>query len=130
MRKLVLAAALLSSGAAIAAQPSAAPADTAQGDLAVTIYNNNRALVEDRRTLNLPAGRSRQEFRDVTAQIQPEAATLSGQRIGIVEQNFYFELLTPAALMENAVGQTVTLVRVTPATGGEVRERAKILAAN
>ena len=130
MRKLVLAAALLSSGAAIAAQPSAAPADTAQGDLAVTIYNNNRALVEDRRTLNLPAGRSRQEFRDVSAQIQPETVTLSGRGIGIVEQNFDFDLLTPAALMENAVGQTVTLVRVNPATGGEVRERARILAAN
>jgi hypothetical protein len=130
MRKLVLAVALLASGAAAAAQPSAAPADTAQGDLAVTIYNNNRALVEDRRTLNLPAGRSRQEFRDVSAQIQPETATLSGRGIGIVEQNFDFDLLTPAALMENAVGQTVTVVRVNPATGGEVRERAKILAAN
>ena len=130
MRKLVLAAALLASGAAVAAQPSAAPADNAQGDLAVTIYNNNRALVEDRRTLNLPAGRSRQEFRDVSAQIQPETVTLSGRGIGIVEQNFDFDLLTPAALMENAVGQTVTLVRVNPATGAEVRERAKILAAN
>jgi hypothetical protein len=130
MRKLVLAAALLASGAAVAAQPSAAPAESAQGDLAVTIYNNNRALVEDRRTLNLPAGRSRQEFRDVSAQIQPETVTLSGRGIGIVEQNFDFDLLTPAALMENAVGQTVSLVRVNPATGGEVRERAKILAAN
>jgi hypothetical protein len=130
MRKLVFAAALLAGGAGAAAQPSAPPAQTAQGDLAVTIYNNNRALVEDRRTLNLPAGRSRQEFRDVSAQIQPETVTLSGRGIGIVEQNFDFDLLTPAALMENAVGQTVTLVRVNPATGGELRERAKILAAN
>jgi hypothetical protein len=56
--------------------------------------------------------------------------TLSGRGIGIIEQNFDFDLLSPAALMQNAVGQTVTLVRVNPATGGEVRERAKILAAN
>src|SRR6478735_8110092 len=105
MRKLVLAAALLSSGAAIAAQPSAAPADTAQGDLAVTIYNNDRALVEDRRTLDLPAGRSRQEFRDVSATIEPETVTLSGRGIGIIEQNFDFDLLSPSALMQNAVGQ-------------------------
>jgi hypothetical protein len=131
MRKLVLAAALVATASVgAAAQPSGASTDTAQGDLAVTIYNNNRALVEDRRTLNLPAGRSRQEFRDVSAQIQPETVTLSGRGIGIVEQNFDYDLLTPAALMENAVGQTVTLVRVNPATGGEVRERAKILAAN
>ena len=130
MYKLVFAAAIAVSGAGAAAQPSAAPVDTAQGDLAVTIYNNNRALVEDKRVLNLPAGRSRQEFRDVSAQIQPETVTLSGRGIGIVEQNFDFDLLSPAALMQNAVGQTVTLVRVNPATGAEVRERAKILAAN
>ena len=129
MRKFVLAAALMASGAAVGAQGPTI-ADTAQGDVAVTIYNNNRALIEDRRTLNLPAGRSRQEFRDVSAQIEPETVSLSGRGLGIVEQNFDFDLLTPTALMQNAVGQTVTLVRVNPATGGEVRERAKILAAN
>jgi hypothetical protein len=130
MRKFLLAAAAIVGSAGAMAQPSAAPLDTAQGDVAVTIYNNDRALVEDKRTLNLPAGRSRQEFRDVSAQIQPETVTLSGRGIEIVEQNFDFDLLTPAALMQNAVGQTVTLVRVNPATGAEMRERAKILAAN
>ena len=106
------------------------PGQTAQGDVAVTIYNNNRALVEDKRILDLPAGRSRQEFRDVSAQIQPETVTLNGRGIGIVEQNFDFDLLSPSALMQNAVGQEVTLVRVNPASGAEVRERARILAAN
>ena len=130
MRKFLFAAAALASSAGALGQPSATPADTAQGDIAVTIYNNDRALVEDRRTLNLPAGRSRQEFRDVSAQIQPETVTLSGRGIDIVEQNFDFDLLSPSALMQNAVGQTVTLVRVNPATGAEMRERAKILAAN
>jgi hypothetical protein len=129
MRLLLLAGSMLAAAAATA-QPSGTPAQTAQGDVAVTIYNNDRALVEDKRTIDIPAGRSRQEFRDVSAQIQPETVTLSGRGLGIVEQNFDFDLLTPAALMQNAVGQTVTLVRVNPATGAEVRERAKILAAN
>jgi hypothetical protein len=106
------------------------PSQTAQGDVSVTIYNNNRALVEDRRTLNLPAGRSRQEFRDVSAQIEPATVTLNGRGVGIVEQNFDFDLLSPQALMQKAVGQTVTVVRVNPATGAETRERARILAAN
>ncbi|MFL6781358.1 MAG: DUF4139 domain-containing protein [Sphingomicrobium sp.] len=130
MRTIFLAGPILAGAAMAVAQPQPGPTQTAQGDLAVTIYNNDRALVEDKRTLNLPAGRSRQEFRDVSAQIQPETVTLNGRGIGIVEQNFDFDLLTPAALMQNAVGQTVTLVRVNPATGGELRERAKILAAN
>ncbi len=103
---------------------------TAQGDVAVTIYNNDRALIEDKRQLDLPGGRSRQEFRDVSARIQPETVTLNGRGLQVVEQNFDFDLLSPSALMQNAVGQTVTLVRVNPANGQEVRERAKILAAN
>ena len=131
MYKLFLLGSALSAAAALQAQAQLpAPGQTAQGDIAVTIYNNDRALVEDKRVLNLPAGRSRQEFRDVSAQIQPETVTLNGRGVGIVEQNFDFDLLTPAALMQNAVGQDVTLVRVNPATGQEVRERARVLAAN
>lgn len=106
------------------------PSRTAQGDVAVTIYNNDTALVQDRRDLSLPAGRSKQDFPDVSAQIRPETVTLTGNGLGIVEQNFDFDLLTPAAMMQKAVGESVTLVRINPATGAEVRERARILAAN
>jgi hypothetical protein len=131
MRHLFLFGTALAAAAPLLAQAdTASPAQTAQGDVAVTIYNNDRALVEDKRVINLPGGRSRQEFRDVSAQIQPETVTLAGRGVGIVEQNFDFDLLSPSALMQNAVGQTVTLVRVNPANGAEVRERAKILAAN
>ena len=131
MRHLFLFGTALAVAAPLLAQADiASPGQTAQGDVAVTIYNNDRALVEDKRVINLPAGRSRQEFRDVSAQIQPETVTLAGRGVGIVEQNFDFDLLSPTALMQNAVGQTVTLVRVNPANGAEVRERAKILAAN
>ncbi len=42
------------------AQPAAIPMQNAQGDLAVTIYNNDRALIEDKRVISLPSGRSRQ----------------------------------------------------------------------
>ena len=131
MRSLILLASAVAVAAPISAQTLIPlPSQTAQGDVAVTIYNNNRALIEDKRQLDLPAGRSRQEFRDVSAQIEPATVTLSGRGIGIVEQNFDFDLLSPAALMQKAVGQTVTLVRTNPATGAETRERARILAVN
>ena len=39
-----------------------APPKNAQGDVAVTIYNNNLALIQDTRQLSLPAGVSRQDF--------------------------------------------------------------------
>ena len=135
MRKLFLFCTMLAATAPLSAQSAIEteippPTRSAQGDVAITIYNENRALVQDRRVLRLPSGRSRQEFPDVSAQIRPETVTLAGNGIGIVEQNFDFDLLTPAALMQKAVGETVTLVRTNPATGGETRERARILAAN
>ena len=103
---------------------------TAQGDIAVTIYQNGQSLVQDTRKMNLPSGRSKQEFPDVSAQIRAETVTLTGPGIGIVEQNFDYDLLTPAKLMEKAVGQTITLLRTNPATGAETRVRARVLAAN
>lgn len=103
---------------------------TAQGDVSVTIYNGDLALVQDRRAIDLPAGVSRQEFPDVSASIRPETVSLTGEGFDIVEQNFDFDLLTPNALMDKAVGQNVTLVRTNPATGVETRERATILAVN
>lgn len=103
---------------------------SAQGTVAVTIYNNNLALVQDIRSTALPAGRTTVEFPDVSAQIRAETVTIGGADFGIVEQNFDYDLLSPSALMQKAVGQVVTIVRINPATGAETREQAKVLAAN
>ncbi len=98
--------------------------------LAITIYNDNLALVQDSRTLDLKAGRQRIEFKNVSAQIRPETVSLTATGIGIVEQNFDFDLLSPAKMMEKAVGHMVTLVRVNPATGAETRQQAYVLSTN
>lgn len=102
----------------------------AQGDVSVTIYNNDVALVQDIRPLTLRGGTVRQDFPDVSAQIRPETVSLSVAQARIVEQNFDFDLLTPSSLMEKAVGETITLLRTNPATGAETRERAKVLTVN
>jgi hypothetical protein len=106
------------------------PTWAADRALSVTIYNDNLALVQDRRDIEVKDGRQRIEFQDVSAQIRPETVSLSAAEISIVEQNFDFDLLTPAKLMEKAVGQEVTIVRVNPATGAETREQALVLATN
>lgn len=122
---LVMAALAAPSGMALAQSGG-----SAQGAVAVTIYNNGLSMVEDVRSLTVPAGTSRIEFPDVSAQIRPETVTLSGPGLAIVEQNFDYDLLSPDKLMDKAVGQDVTLIRTNPATGAETRERARILAAN
>ncbi|MBL0915434.1 MAG: DUF4139 domain-containing protein [Sphingopyxis sp.] len=111
-----------------AAQPTVSTAG--QGDVAVTVYSGELALVTDTRPVTLPAGESRVEFPDVSSRIRPETVSLTGSNLEIVEQNFDFDLLSPTAMMQKAVGQEITLIRTNPSTGAETRERAKVLAVN
>src|SRR5688500_18788890 len=122
---LVAAATISLAAGALAQTGELSP--TAQGDVAVTIYNDGQALVQDVRQLNIANGRTTVEFPDVSAQIQPETLSFAADDAGIVEQNFDFDLLTPTKLMEKAIGQTVTLIRTNPGTGAETRERATVL---
>lgn len=121
----VSAAALLAAGAL--AQSVPAPDSTSQGEVALTIYNNDIALVQDVRQINIASGPSRVEFPDVSAAIQPETLSFAAANTTIIEQNFDYDLLTPTKLMDKAIGQTVTLLRTNPATGTETRERATVL---
>jgi hypothetical protein len=130
MRRLLLLATALAAPASAQTIQTPQIGPTAQGDVSVTVYNQNLALVQDTRQIAIPAGRSRQEFPNVSGQISPETVTLSARDVGVVEQNFDFDLLSPSKLMEKAVGEEITLVRTNPATGAEERERARVLAVN
>lgn len=123
---------LLAGGAAAQVPPSAAPsaAPSAQGDVSLTIYNGDVALVQDVRELPLGRGRVPQVFPDVSAQIRPETVSLAVPDATVVEQNFDYDLLSPLSLMQKAVGETITVVRTNPGTGAETRQRARVLAAN
>jgi len=105
-----------------------------QQSVAVTIYNNNLALVKDQRKVNLNAGLNSLALRDVSAQIRPETALLrslsNAGSFTTLEQNFDFDLLTPQKLLEKYVGKNVTVARVNPATGAETTEQATVLSAN
>ena len=105
-----------------------------QREVAVTIYNENLALVKDLRKVNLKRGATALAFRDVSAKMRPETALLRSVStpgsLSVTEQNFDFDLLTPRKLLEKYVGQTVTIVRTHPTTGVETSEVAQVLAAN
>ncbi len=120
-------ACLLAATAASANAQSDPNEPSAQGDLAVTIYNNGQSLVQDVRQLDIARGRSTVTFPDVSAMIRPETLSFNAADTTIIEQNFDFDLLTPQKLMEKAVGQEVTLIRTNPATGAETRQRAEVL---
>jgi hypothetical protein len=111
------------------AEKPAAPI-TSNRDLNVTIYSGDLALVQDHRSVNLTGGKQRIEFESVSAEIRPDTVSLAARDLTIIEQNFDFDLLSPAKLMEKAVGHEVTLVRTISGTGAEVRETAFVLATN
>ena len=101
--------------------------------VAVTIYNENLALVREARKLPLNAGANRIALRDVSARIMPETANLaarSGAALQLLEQNFDYDLLSAQSLLGKYVGKRVTTIRTNPANGEETREVATVLANN
>lgn len=104
-----------------------------QQSVAVTIYNESLALIKDQRRVTLEAGRNRLALREVSGRMRPETALLRSVShtgsLRLLEQNFDFDLLTPAKLLEKYVGRDVRIVRTHPTTGVETVETATVLAA-
>jgi hypothetical protein len=104
-----------------------------QQSVAVTIYNEDLALVKDTRSVVLDAGVNRLALRDVSARLRAETAQLRSLShpgvFDVLEQNFDFDLLTPAKLLEKYVGRNVRVVKTHPTTGAETVETALVLAA-
>ena len=73
-----------------------------QQSVAITIYNENLALVKDTRRLALDAGGNRLALREVSGRMRAETAQLRSVShpgaLTVLEQNFDFDLLTPAKL--------------------------------
>src|SRR5690348_9377816 len=86
-----------------------------QTDLNVTVYNSNIALVRDVRNLTLPSGTFRLKFMDIAATVNPATVHFRSltdpDRLGVIEQNYEYDLLEPAKLLHKYVGKEVTLVR-------------------
>ncbi len=105
-----------------------------QQEVAVTIYNENLALVKDVRKIPFKSGPLALAFRDVSARMRPETALLrslsSPGALKVQEQNFDFDLLTPQKMLEKYVGRQVKVVRTNAATGQETVEAATVLSAN
>ena len=85
-----------------------------QSEVAITIYNNNLALVKDTRKLPLLPGEIKLQFMDVAKLIKPETVSMRSisnpGSLRILEQNYEFDLISYEKLMEKYVGNNVKLV--------------------
>jgi hypothetical protein len=129
MKPLTLFLCLFIVVSAVGAEESTETLSNAAGrnSVAVTIYNEDLALVKEVRQVDLKAEINRVAFRDVAAAIQPETVSVratQGGAIRLIEQNFEFDLLSPLKMLEKYVGREVTVIN-----GKEKREKATVLSA-
>lgn len=134
LNKIALAAGLALAACIAHAAPERTTTLKDQQEVAVTIYNENLALIKDTRKVGMVAGEDKLAWRDVSARIRPETALLRDlthpKGFYLMEQNFDFDLLTPQTLLDKYVGKRVTVIRTNPATGADSREDATVLATN
>jgi len=135
---------LLASGGTSPAVQAVAPVDEGvvaatikdQTELAVTVYNSNIALVRDVRQVALPSGILDLRFLDIAATVNPATVHFRSlsepSRLGILEQNYQFDLLDPQRLLRKYIGRDVTLVRTRMDNGTSRQEEvsARLLAFN
>ena len=83
-----------------------------QSKVAITIYNDGTGLVKDTRNLSLPDGRFDLIFMDVASTIDATSvhfiSNTDPDALGILEQNYEYDLVSTAALYQRHIDNHVT----------------------
>lgn len=103
-----------------------APAD--RSGLALTLTQDDTALVRDRRSATLERGTQMLVVEGVAKRARDSSAMLSGGGVVVQDQSFQLAGIDADALLAAAVGQEVTLVW-RDGNGAEREERARVVAA-
>jgi hypothetical protein len=105
-----------------------------QTKVAVTVYNNGFGVVRDERRLTLPVGDVELRFMEVASVIQPETVQIdpltAGGQLAVREQNYEYDLLSPAKLLEKYVGKTLTLIQRNDYKNARIPVAATLLSFN
>ena len=105
-----------------------------QKAVALTIYNANLGLVKDQREVKLAAGTGELLFMDVASAIIPASVSVKSltdpDGLGVLEQNYEYDLLNPQKLLDKYVGREVKLYQKNPYTEREETVTATLLSNN
>lgn len=92
---------------------AAAIADNQPG-VALTVYNNNFGVVQDTRTMKMPAGRGLVSFTDVAKLIDPTSVhfTSLSDPAGttVLEQNYEYDLVSADKLLDKYIDQRIAVL--------------------
>lgn len=112
MRKLMIVLAIMLLSGVIVAQGQE---ETVQRDsVALAIYNQGTALVQDVRTFNLETGTNVINFTDVASGIDPTSVTFRSLTdptgTTVLEQNYVFDLVDSSALLARYLDQRIVVI--------------------
>ena len=96
------------------AQEAAPPPAGATEGVQLTVYNDNLAVVKDRRRMTIPEGQGAVKFSDVAAQIDATSVHFESlsDPIGtqVLEQNYEYDLVNPTKLLDKYLDKEVMLL--------------------
>lgn len=91
----------------------AMPLISQQRDIAITVYNNDLAVVKDIRTLDLKNGMSELKYLEVAARIDPTSVhfkSLSApEKVAIIEQNYEYDLVSADKIAEKYLDKDIAI---------------------
>lgn len=112
MRRLLLLIAVFVLSGVIAV--SGQEEDMRRDGVALAIYNQGTALVQDRRTFTFEPGTNVINFTDVASGIDPTSVTFTSltdpQGTTVLEQNYVFDLVGSGALLERYLDQQIVVI--------------------
>ncbi len=81
-------------------------------DIALTVYNQNLALVKEGRSLDLQRGTNRLRLTDVAAAIDPTSVHFKlrgSDKVELLEQNYQYDLVSSEKILQKYLGNTVEI---------------------
>ena len=133
MKNLILAAVVAAAGAAAAEETVTSTVDD-QKEIFVTVYNSNMGLVKDVREIALKPGVTELKFMGVAERINPTTVHIKSlvkpESLSVLEQNYEYDLLNPAKLLDKYLGEKVKIVDKNYYTGKEEVLEAELLSNN
>jgi hypothetical protein len=121
---------LISGWRETSAQPITPASDRQSVDL--TIYNANLALVREERTIDLVKGLNHVVIPDIPATIDGTSLHFSSltdpSAVKVLEQNYQYDLVHQAKLMEKYIGKEVEFIRMDNESKKDYTVKGKLLA--
>ncbi len=100
-------------GMLLACAPAGFAADETEG-VALTVYNQNIALIKENRFIELKQGENVVPYTNVAAQIEASSVHLKSltapDALQVLEQNFEFDLVNSTRLLEKYVDQEISVL--------------------